>query len=170
MRKFIPLSILLTAAIGCSALVFAAPGGGDFGGGGEGGHGHGHGGQGFRELQKLNLSDAQRASIKDIVKQGFTQLKPQFQAVRQQRTAFEALTPDSPNYQSTAASLAQAEGQLTVARTTQRAALKAQIYAVLNASQKAQLATLKAARQARIEQWKQFKAQNPQPSNTPAAQ
>ncbi|MFC5740983.1 Spy/CpxP family protein refolding chaperone [Dyella tabacisoli] len=167
MRKIIPLSILLTTALACSALAFAAPDGEHFGGQG---HGHGHGGEGFRELQKLNLSDAQRASIKDIVKQGFAQLKPQMQAVRQQRSAFEALTPDSPNYQSAAASLAQAEGQLTVARLTQRAALKAQIYAVLNSSQKSQLATLKAAHEARKQQWQQFKTQNPLPSTNQPAQ
>jgi protein CpxP len=164
MRKTLSLSILLAAALGCSALALAAPGGQN-GGGGQGWQGHHHGG-GFAAWGKLDLTDAQKASIKQIMQSGFAQLKPQFQAVRQQRAAFQALTPDAAGYQTAAANLAQAEAALTSARITQRAASSTQIYAVLTSTQKTQLATQKAARIARQQQWQQFKAQHPVSSST----
>jgi Spy/CpxP family protein refolding chaperone len=160
MRKILPLSLLLTAALGCSALVFAAPqDGAPAGGAGDwhGGH-HGHHGA-FMALKKLNLTDDQKAQVKQIFQQGFAQLKPQMQAVRQQRAAFEALTPDAAGYQQAAASLAQAEAGLTQARVTQSATTRAQVYNILTSSQKAQLATQKAERQQRMQQWKQQHAQ-----------
>jgi periplasmic protein CpxP/Spy len=166
MRKTtMTLSILLTAALGCSTLALAAPGGQDGGFGGAGFHGH-HG-EGFMALRGLNLTDAQKASVKQIVQQSFTQLKPQFQAVRQQREAFEAMAPNASGYQAAAASLAQAEANLTSARITARAAVTTQIYTtVLTSAQQSQYTAQKAAFQARKAQWQQFKAQHPVSSST----
>lgn len=162
MRKTMTLSIILAAALGCSALALAGPGGqgGDFGG-------HGHHGDRFMALRGLNLTDAQKASVKQIVQQSFTQLKPQFQAVRQQREAFEAMAPNASGYQAAAASLAQAEANLTSARITARAAVTAQIYTtVLTSAQQSQYTAQKAAFQARKAQWQQFKTQHPVSSST----
>ena len=169
MRKTMTLSIILAAALGCSALALAGPGGQ---GGGFGGGFHGHHGGGFMELRGLNLTDAQKAQVKQIVQQSFTQLKPQFQAVRQQRQAFEALAPNSSGYQAAAASLAQAEANLTSARITARAAVTAQIYtSVLTSTQQSQYTAQKAAFQARQAQWQQFKAEHPvQSTSTTSAQ
>jgi Spy/CpxP family protein refolding chaperone len=173
MRKIIPLSLALAGALSLSAMAFAGPGE-DHGPGPGGWHGHAHHGGGFgfglAGLHQLDLSDAQKASIKQLVQQNFAQLKSQRDAVRQQRTAFEALTPDAPNYQSAAASLAQAEASLTSTRITQGAALRAQVYAVLTSAQKTQLASLKAEREARFQQWKAFKAQHPTPAEAQSAQ
>lgn len=156
MRKIIPLSLALAMALGGSALALAGPGDGA----GFGGWHHGaHGGAGFA-FAKLNLTDAQKASVKQLVQQNFASLKTQRQALRQQREAFEQLTPDSPSYQAAAASLAQAEANFTSARVTARANLQAQIYAQLTSTQKTQLASLKAQRQQRIQEWKQFRAQH----------
>jgi periplasmic protein CpxP/Spy len=171
MRKTMTLSIILAAALGCSALALAGPGGQDFGGGAgwHGGHGH-HGGGGLL-LKGVNLTDAQKASIKQITQQSFSQMKPQFEAVRQQRQAFEALSPSSSGYQAAAASLAQAEANLTSARITARAAVTAQIYTtVLTSSQQSQVAANKAAFQARQAQWQQFKASHPVSSSTTSGQ
>ncbi|QAU22904.1 periplasmic heavy metal sensor [Dyella sp. M7H15-1] len=156
MRKTMTLSIILAAALGCSTLALAGPGG-------QGGPGfHGHHGGGFMALRGLNLTDAQKAQVKQIVRQSFTQLKPQFQAVRQQRQAFEALAPNSSGYQAAAASLAQAEASLTQARITARASVTTQIYTtVLTNAQQSQYIAQKAAFQARKAQWQQFKAQHP---------
>jgi periplasmic protein CpxP/Spy len=164
MRKTMTLSIILAAALGCSALALAqdvGPGPGGF----HGGHGH-HGGAGLL-LKGVNLTDAQKASIKQIMQQSFTQLKPQFQAVRTQRQAFEALSPSSSGYQAAAASLAQAEANLTSARITARAAATAQIYTtVLTSAQQTQVTANKAAMEARKAQWQQFKASHPVSSST----
>ena len=111
------------------------------------------------DLHKLNLSDAQKASIKQIMKSSFTQNKSQFQAVRQQRQAFAAMSPTDAGYQAAAASLAQAEGAATTARVQQMATVRAQIYNVLTPAQQSQLASMKAQQQARHQQWQEFKAQ-----------
>lgn len=161
MRKTTTLGLILASAIAVTTVAVAAPGAGDW-------HGHGHGGHGqMMALNKLNLTDAQRASVKQIIQTSFAQNKTQRQALQQQRSAFEAMTPGQVGYQAAAASLAQAEGAATVQRVQQRANIRAQIYAVLTTSQQAQLATLKAQQQARKQQWQQFKAQNPAPSTTP---
>jgi periplasmic protein CpxP/Spy len=163
MRKTMTLSLILAAALGCSALALAQGGPA----GGPGGF-HGHHGGGF-ELRGLNLTDTQKASVKQIVQASFTQLKPQFQAVRQQREAFEALAPNSSGYQAAAASLAQAEANLTSARITARAAVTAQIYStVLTSAQQTQYTANKAAAVARHQQWEQFKAAHPVSSSTTA--
>jgi periplasmic protein CpxP/Spy len=165
MRKTMTLSIILAAALGCSALALAGPGGQGGGFGGPGFHGH-HGGD-FMAMHGLNLTDAQKASVKQLVQQSFATLKPQFQAVRQQREAFEAMSPNASGYQAAAASLAQAEANLTSARITARAAVTTQIYTtVLTSAQQSQYTAQKAASQARKAQWQQFKAQHPLSSST----
>jgi len=166
MRKSITLSLILSAALGVSALAFAQGGPGGFG---PGPHGH-HGGAEMA-FHGLNLTDAQKTQIKQIVQQSFASLKTQGQAVRQQREAFEALSPNASNYQSAAASLAQAEASFTSARIIARAAVTAQIYnTVLSSAQQSQYASNKTAMQARKAQWQQFKAEHPLPANTSSAQ
>jgi Spy/CpxP family protein refolding chaperone len=157
MRKTILLGLTLASAVALSTFAIAAPAGGAHGG--WHGHGHGHGGQ-LMALNKLNLTDAQRASIKQIVKTSFAQNKTQRTTLRQQRSAFESMTPDQVGYTAAASSLAQAEGAATQQRVQQQANVRAQIYAVLTAPQKAQLATMKTQREARMQEWKQFKAQH----------
>jgi Spy/CpxP family protein refolding chaperone len=81
------------------------------------------------------------------------------------------MTPDQVGYQAAAARLAQAEGDATRVRVQQKASVRAQIYALLTPAQKAKMATLKAEKQARREQWKQFRAEHPAPSpSSPDAQ
>jgi len=168
MRKNITLGLILTSAMALTAIAVAAPAGQDAGMG-HGHHSHRHG-QGM-DFQKLNLTDAQRASIKQIMHSSFAQNKTQRQALRQQRSAFESMTPDQVGYQAAAASLAQAEAAATQVRVQQKATVRAQIYAVLTPTQKAQMATMKLAKQARQQQWQQFKAQQAASSTaTPAGQ
>jgi len=164
MRKHTLLGLALASALAIGTTVAVAAT--DAGGPGPSGHGwHGHRGHGqMMMMHKLNLSDAQKASIKQIVSTNREQNKGQRQALRRQRAAFESMTPNQVGYQAAAASLAQAEGQAAQARVQQMANLRAQIYAVLTPAQQAQAATLKAQAQARRAQWKQFKAQNPAPS------
>jgi Spy/CpxP family protein refolding chaperone len=164
MRKHTLLGLALASALAIGTTVaVAAPGAGGPGASGHGWHGHRGHGQ-MMMLHKLNLSDAQKANIKEIVGTRRQQNKTQWQALRQQRSAFEAMTPNQVGYQAAAASLAQAEGQATRVRVQQMATLRAQIYAVLTPAQQAQAATLKAQAQSRREKWKEFKAQNPAPS------
>lgn len=171
MRKNITLGLILTSAMALGTLAVAAPASPDAGPH-RGGHGHMHRHGHDMALRKLDLTDAQRASIKQIVRTSFAQNKTQWQALRQQRNAFESMTPDQVGYQAAAARLAQAEGEATRVRVQQKANVRAQIYAVLTPTQKAKMATLRAEKQARREKWKEFKAQQqPASSQTaPAAQ
>ncbi|MGH8336639.1 MAG: Spy/CpxP family protein refolding chaperone [Gammaproteobacteria bacterium] len=157
MHKRPILGLALAFALAMGTVAVAAPVGA---GGWHGDHGHGQ----MMMLGKLNLSDAQRASIKQIVSSSREQNKPARQALRQQRAAFEAMTPNHAGYEAATVLLAQAEGHATQERVEQMANLRAQIYAVLTPAQQAQMATLKAQAQARRQQWQAFKAQNPLPS------
>lgn len=157
MRKNISLALVLASAVALAPFAIASAQDGGPHGGFHGGHGHGA----FEAYSKLNLTDAQKASIKQIMQTAFSQGKAQRQALRQQREAFEQMAPNASGYQAAATALAQAEGAATTARVQQRAAVRAQIYAILTPAQQAQLATLKAQREARREQWQQFKAQHP---------
>jgi Spy/CpxP family protein refolding chaperone len=167
MRKNITLGLILTSAMAFGTFAVAAPSGHDAGP--RHGHSHRHGHD--MGLGKLDLTEAQHASIKQIVHNSFAQNKAQRQALHQQRKAFESMTPDQVGYQAAAARLAQAEGDATRVRVQQKANVRAQIYAVLTPTQKAKMATLRAQKQARREQWKQFRAEHPASSRTaPAAQ
>lgn len=160
MRKSIFLGLILASAVAVTSFTVAAQASGPHGGW------HSHGRAQLMVLKKLNLTDAQRASVKQILQTSFAQNKTQRQALKQQRSAFESMTPDQVGYQAAAASLAQAEGAATQQRVQQQANIRAQIYAVLTTSQKAQLATFKAQQQARQQQWQQFKAQHPVSSSS----
>ena len=161
MRKILPLGFILACAITLTAVATAAPGHG----GPQGGwHGHRHGQ--FMPLRILDLTDAQRSSIRQIMKSSFAASKSQRQALSGQRRAFESMTPDQVGYSSAAASLAQAEGHATRVRVQQMADVRAQVYAVLTPTQKSELASMKARREARRAQWQQFKAQHPLGADT----
>ena len=156
MRKNVSLALMLASAVALSPLAVAVAQDGPH----AGWHGHGHG-ERFAAYNKLNLTDAQKASIKNIIENARAQNKPQRQALRQQREAFQAMTPNQAGYQAAAAQLAQAEAAATQVRVQQRAAIRAQIYALLTPAQQNQLAAIKAERLARHQQWEQFKAQHP---------
>lgn len=156
MRKNISLALVLASAVALAPFAMASA----QDGGPQGGfHGRGHGA--FEAYSKLNLTDAQKASIKQIMQGAFSQGKAQRQALRQQREAFEQMAPNASGYQAAATALAQAEGAATTARVQQRAAIRAQVYAILSPAQQAQLTSFKAQREARHQQWEQFKAQHP---------
>lgn len=164
-NKITLLGLAMASALACGSVAVAAgPAGGSHGWHGHHGH-HGQRGHGpMMMLGKLDLSDAQRAQIKQIVANSRNQDRPARKALHEQRKAFRAMTPDAAGYQSAAASLARAEGQATQERVQRMANLRAQIYGVLTPAQRSQLAADKAQKQARRQQWQQFKAEHPLPS------
>ena len=164
MRKNLFIGLILGSALAVGSFAVAAQAGP------HGGWGHHGGGHGMLALGKLNLSDTQKANIKQIMHSSFAQNKSQRQALHQQKQAFEAMSPTDPGYQAAAASLAQAEGAATTARVQQMANVRAQIYAVLTPAQQSQLASMKAQQQARKQQWQAFKAQHPVDGGTSSGQ
>jgi Spy/CpxP family protein refolding chaperone len=106
---------------------------------------HGHHGWGpGRIYSKLGLSADQQASIKAIL----TAAKPQMQSLHQQMHANHLklleTKPDDPAYAGVVSEVSQADATLAAQATTQREAVRAQMYAVLTPAQKTQLATLEA--------------------------
>lgn len=171
MRKTFLVSATLAAAIGCApftaATAQADPG--------AGWHGRHHDmATGGHLYDRLNLTDAQRDQIKQLTQQSFAQAKSQMQALRQARQAYESAVPGTSAYQPATNALAQAESDAAGTRVTRQANLRAQIYQVLTAAQRDQLAQIRQQRQARMQQWKQFQQENPLPqsasSPTPSAQ
>lgn len=169
MRKTFLASAILAAAIGCASfaptIAQAAPG--------PLWHRHHDTAMGRHMYGRLDLNDAQRAQIKQLMHQGFAQAKPQMQALRQARQAYASALPGTVAFQSATSALAQAEADAAGARVTRQANLRAQIYQVLTPAQRDQLAQIRQQRQARRQQWKEFQQENPRPqptSSTPAAQ
>lgn len=166
MNRSFPLSIALAAALGCSSLAFAATGAQTSppaaptpSGSAQQGkwhgmhHRHKHHAD-MRMLDKLNLSDTQRTNIHQMMHESFEQARPEMQALRQKREALEAATPDSSTYQSAANELADAEANAARQRVARQAALRAKIYGVLTSEQRTQLASLRADRKAKMQQWR----------------
>lgn len=152
MRKLMLIPVVLLSAA-ASALVYAQSGPAPDGV--RQGHGHHHRPDSpfMHELHALNLTDSQKADIKQLVKASFEQMKPRMQAERKQRAAFEALTPDSPDYNTAAQALAQTAASSASARVLQLTSLKQQIYQRLTSEQKQKLSELESKRQARRTQW-----------------
>lgn len=158
MRKTFLLATALAATLACTPIAFAQSAG-------HGWHGH-HGMSADGHLYaKLDLSDAQRAQIKQLVQRDFAQAKPQMQNLRQAREAYESATPGTASYQTAASNFAEAEADAARTRASNRAELRAQIYQLLMPAQRTQLADLKAQRAARIRQWKQFRQEHPMPAS-----
>jgi periplasmic protein CpxP/Spy len=103
-----------------------------------------HGGGPGRMYSKLGLTAEQQSQIKAI----FTAAKPQMKSLHQQAQANHLkliqTKPDDPNYGTVSTEVAQADATLASQRSTQRAELRAQVYAVLTPTQRTQLATLEA--------------------------
>lgn len=167
MHKASFLSATLVAALACAPLAFAQQAAAAPAAGWHGHHGMSMGGHMYA---RLNLTDAQRASIKQFRQQGFAQMKPQMQALRQARQAYESATPGTAAYQTAASNLGEAEADAARARIASAASLRAQVYNVLTPAQQTQLASMRAERTARMQRWKQFREQNPLPQAPSASQ
>lgn len=184
MNRSSAISIFLAAAVGFSQLAFAATGvqtsppASSTSGPMQQGKWHGmHHGHMHRHMQrhrmrmlhKLNLSDTQRTNIRQMVHESFEQARPEMQALRQKREAWEAATPGSSAYRSAAEDLATAEANAARQRVVRRAALRARIYGLLTSRQRNQLANLRAEHQARMQQWRSGHRRHSSGAPAPAA-
>lgn len=151
MRKLIFLPAVVLAAAMLSTAV-GAQGPGPDGGPGLGFHHRPHG-ELMVALKQLNLSEDQKASVKQLFKQNHEQLRPQMQTVMADRQALIAATPGTAAYQTAADNLAQAASAAASAHVQGEAALVAQVYNLLTDAQKAQWATLQQQHAAKMAEW-----------------
>jgi periplasmic protein CpxP/Spy len=111
-------------------------------------HHHGrHGGMMMHALHQLNLTDAQKQSVHAIMATARTQAQAQRQSEGGPNIAALG-NPGDPNH---AAALQQLQTRMA-ARIQARDQIQTQIYGVLTADQKTQLASILAAKQARMAQ------------------
>lgn len=152
MHKFHLRSAALVAALACSPLVFAAappPAGTATTGASQPGK-HRGSGHHMKLFDQLNLSDTQRASVHQLFQQNFEQARPEMQALRQKRMAFDNAIPGSAGYQSAVNDLAQAESAAAHARVLRQAELRTRIHDLLTPEQRTQYATLRAQHEAKM--------------------
>jgi len=96
-------------------------------------------------FDQIGLTDAQKASIHQIMDSHREEMKSMRQSEWQQHKSFETLDPSAPTYASQVNVIAQQAASLASQRVQQMAAVKTQIYAVLTTEQKAQLASFAAS-------------------------
>jgi Spy/CpxP family protein refolding chaperone len=103
-------------------------------------------------FDQLGLTDAQRSSVRTLMQQNFQQARPQLQALRQKRVAFENATPGTSQFQGAANDLAQAESGAAHDEVLRQADLRTKIYNLLTAEQRTKLASLVQQRQQEMQQ------------------
>ena len=104
---------------------------------------HHHGGPGHL-LRKLGLSDAQKQQIKDIMTAAHPQMQSLHEQMRANSQTLQQTLPTDPNYSSVASHVSQTHGSLVAQGMTQRAEVRAQVFAVLTPAQQTQLTALEA--------------------------
>ncbi len=129
-----------------------------------------HGGHhGMHAFRKLDLTDAQRSSIRELTRASFQQAKPAWKALRQKRMALHETTPGSAAYQRAANDLASAEANAASTRVLRRADLQAKIHDILTPAQRTRLADLRAKRIERMKAWRQTRLQKAKTATTTSA-
>lgn len=162
MHTFHLRSAVLAAALACSSLAFAAappPAGTATTGTSQ--HAKHRDGHHMKLFDQLNLTDTQRTSVRQLFRQNFEQARPEMQALREKRMAFDNATPGSAAYQSAANDLARAESNAAHAQVLRQAALRTKIYDLLTPEQRTQYATLRAQHRTKMKQWRESHMQKP---------
>lgn len=172
MRKSILHSTLLAAALACSSFAFAAAPPSAASTGAATSHWHmqrmHHGKHAMGMLDQLNLTDSQRASVHQLMRQSFQDARPAMQTLRQKRMAFENATPGSAEFQTAASALAEAESSAAHARVLHQAELRTRIYNLLTPAQRTQLESLRTQHEAKMKQWRESHMQR-HSTNAPAS-
>ena len=133
-----------------SASAYSAPGGGPWFGGGPG-----FGGPGLmleHMADYLDLDDAQRATVDNIIEAAKPEIEALRERARSNREALEALDTSDPAYETTLNNIALSNGQLATDGTLLFTRLKTELSAVLTAEQAEKLARGKERMRERIQE------------------
>lgn len=103
-----------------------------------------------RMFEKLGLSDAQKASVKNIFETDGKHVRDLHVQMRTNMEKLHQAKPDDPAYTSLVSQVARDNGALTTQEISARGAMRARLYAVLTPAQKTQLADLEARMKARM--------------------
>jgi Spy/CpxP family protein refolding chaperone len=139
------LAVTLMAAIGFSQTVVKAAGPGHRGGGGFGGPMMG------LYADYLDLTDAQRAQMKDIMTKEKPTIKPLMQQMAQSHQQLRQLESAGTFDEAKVRALATQQAQTMTELTVQKARIKSELMQVLTPDQKDKMAKFEARRQARFQ-------------------
>lgn len=103
-------------------------------------------------FDKLGLTQSQRASVTQLMQQAMQQARPELEALRQKRIAFDDATPGTSQFQSAANDLANAESSTAHAQVLRQADLRTKVYNLLTAEQRGKLATLMSQHEQQMQQ------------------
>lgn len=148
MRNSLTRSTLLVAMLACSSLAFAAAP--------QAASAPATAPQAQQQrpnlFDQLGLTDSQRSNVRKLMQENFQQARPEMQALRQKREAFDNATPGTSPFQSAANDLAQAESSAAHAQVLRQADLRTKIYNLLTSEQRTELASLVKQRQQEMQQ------------------
>lgn len=111
-----------------------------------GGHGFGHG-RGDRigmALRGLDLTDEQKAKVKEVIETNRTSFEPTIKAMKENRAKLHDLSKDGTFDQAQVEALAKEQGDLVAQSIVQKEGVKAQIFATLTDEQKVKAAEMRA--------------------------
>lgn len=146
MMKKILIAILALAVL-AAGVMFAVgqerTGGGKRGGFGKRGHHRGGFGMLFRGL---DLTEEQKAKLKEFRTASRTNLQPTREALKANRQKMQELTANGAFDEAQVTALANEQAALSAKMIVERQRMKSQLFSILTAEQKAKLAELKAKR------------------------
>jgi len=123
------------------------------------GFGAGHGGRGDRAgmfLRGLDLTDEQKAKVKEIMEANKATFEPTMQAMKDNHTKLAELGKDGLFDQAALEAIAKEQGDLFAKTIVQKESVKAQIFAILTPDQKAKAAEQRTKFEERFKDHKGF--------------
>lgn len=103
-------------------------------------------------FDQLGLTQSQRASVQKLMQQALQQARPELEALRQKRLAFDNATPGTSQFQSAANDLANTESSTVRAQILRQAELRTKVYNLLTSEQRSKLATLMSQHEQQMQQ------------------
>lgn len=132
----IAVAVVVTGAIFVVAQKRANAGGGH-------GFGHGRGDKMGMALRGLDLTDDQKAKVKEIMEANKAGFEPTMQAMKENRGKIRGLGTDGNFDEARVEALAKEQGDLVAKMIVQKEGVKAQIFAILTDEQKAKAAEMR---------------------------
>ena len=133
MKKF-TIGFLVFALVALGTVFAIAQKGGDGDWKGKRG-GHHHGGFGFM-AEKLNLTDAQKAQVKEIMEASRAKMQPLREAGKANHQKMEAATANGQFDEAAVSAIAQEQATIGAQMIVEKARVKSQIFQILTAEQK----------------------------------
>lgn len=152
MHKLPTRSTLFTALLACSPLALAAYPQQAASSGSPAAPGAERARQHPDLFDRLGLTDAQRSSVRQLIQQSFEQARPEMEALRRKRIAFDNATPGSNQFKAAADDLAETESSAVRAQVLRQADLRTKVYNLLTPEQRAKLTALVSQRERAMQQ------------------